>query len=40
MKQTWDLVKHNYTFDDNELLLNSVNHKDTFRKDQENSSPI
>ena len=31
MKQTWDLVKHNYTFDDNELLLNSVNHKDTFK---------
>jgi hypothetical protein len=31
MKQVWDLVKHNYTFDDKELLLNSVRHKDTFK---------
>ena len=31
MKQTWDIVKQNYTFDTNELLLNSVNHKDTFK---------
>ena len=31
MSQTWDMVKHNYTFDDDELLLNSVRHKDTFK---------
>ena len=31
MKQTWDMVKHNYTFDDTELLLNSVRHKNTFK---------
>ena len=31
MKQTWDLVKHNYTFDEIDILLNSVNHKDTFK---------
>tara|TARA_Y100000310_G_C20672215_1_gene810903 strand:+ start:1460 stop:2818 length:1359 start_codon:yes stop_codon:yes gene_type:complete len=31
MKQTWDLIKHNYTFDKNEILLNSVRHKDHFR---------
>ena len=31
MKQTWDLIKKNYTFDNNELILNSVNHKDTFK---------
>ncbi len=31
MKQTWDLVKHNYTFDESEILLNSVRHKDTFK---------
>ena len=31
MKQTWDLVKHNYTFDEDEILLNSVRHKDKFR---------
>lgn len=31
MRQVWDLVKSNYTFDDNELLLNSVRHKDTFK---------
>ena len=31
MKQTWDLIKHNYTFDKNEILLNSVNHKNTFK---------
>ena len=31
MSQTWELVKHNYTFDDDELLLNSVRHKDTFK---------
>tara|TARA_Y100000310_G_scaffold339161_1_gene431005 strand:+ start:618 stop:1970 length:1353 start_codon:yes stop_codon:yes gene_type:complete len=31
MKQTWELVKHNYTFDETELLLNSVRHKDTFK---------
>ena len=31
MKQTWDLVKHNYTFDETEILLNSVRHKDNFR---------
>jgi hypothetical protein len=31
MKQTWDFVKHNYTLDEKELLLNSVRHKDTFK---------
>ena len=31
MKQIWDLVKHNYTFDEKEILLNSVRHKDTFK---------
>jgi hypothetical protein len=31
MKQTWDFVKHNYTLDENEILLNSVRHKDNFR---------
>ena len=31
MKQTWDLVKHHYTFDETEILLNSVNHKDTYK---------
>jgi len=31
MQQTWDLVKHNYTFDEDEILLNSVRHKDKFR---------
>tara|TARA_E500000331_G_C17198736_1_gene688290 strand:- start:12 stop:1370 length:1359 start_codon:yes stop_codon:yes gene_type:complete len=31
MSQTWELVKSNYTFDETELLLNSVNHKDTFK---------
>jgi len=31
MTQTWDLVKHNYTSDKNEILLNSVRHKDNFR---------
>ena len=30
MSQTWELVKDNYTLDDTEFLLNSVNHKDTF----------
>ena len=30
MDQTWNLIKHNYVEDENELLLNSVNHKDTF----------
>ena len=31
MKQTWDFIKNNYTFNENELILNSVNHKDTFK---------
>jgi len=31
MRQIWDLVKHNYTFDENAVLLNSVRHKDTFK---------
>ena len=31
MSQTWELVKNNYTLDDTEFLLNSVNHKDTFK---------
>jgi len=31
MKQVWDLVKHNYIFDETEILLNSVNHKDTYK---------
>ena len=31
MKQTWNLIKDNYTFDENEILLNSVRHKDNFR---------
>ena len=31
MSQTWEIVKHNYTFNTDELLLNSVRHKDTFK---------
>ena len=31
MSQTWEFVKNNYTLDDTEFLLNSVNHKDTFK---------
>ena len=31
MRQTWDMVKHFYTLNDNEILLNSVRHKDNFR---------
>ena len=31
MKQTWDLIRHNYTFDKNEILLNTVRHKDIFK---------
>ena len=31
MKEIWDLVKHYYTCDEIELLLNLVNHKDTFK---------
>ena len=31
MRQIWELVKHNYTFDENAVLLNSVRHKDTFK---------
>ena len=31
MRQVWDSVKHNYTFDETEILLNSVRHKDKFR---------
>ena len=31
MSHTWEIVKHNYTFNDDELLLNSVRHKDTFK---------
>jgi len=31
MKQTWSLIEKNYTFDKNELILNSINHKDTFK---------
>ena len=31
MKQVWDLVKDNYTFDESKILLNSVRHKDTFK---------
>jgi len=31
MKQTWEIVKHHYTFDEDEILLNSVRHKDTFK---------
>ena len=31
MKQTWDFIEKNYTFDKNELILNIVNHKDTFK---------
>ena len=31
MKQTWDVIKKNYTFNENELILNNVNHKDTFK---------
>tara|TARA_R100001443_G_C3356726_1_gene178109 strand:- start:498 stop:1856 length:1359 start_codon:yes stop_codon:yes gene_type:complete len=31
MSQTWEIIKHNYTFNDDELLLNSVRHKDTFK---------
>ena len=31
MKRTWDFIKNNYTFNENELVLNSVNHKDTFK---------
>jgi len=31
MSQTWDIIKHNYTFNEDDLLLNSVRHKDTFK---------
>jgi hypothetical protein len=31
MIQTWDMIKHNYTFDKTEILLNSVNHKNTHK---------
>ncbi len=31
MNQTWDFIKHNYTLDEDEILLNSVRHKDKFR---------
>ena len=31
MKQVWNLVKDNYTFDESKILLNSVRHKDTFK---------
>mgnify|MGYP003988501745 FL=1 len=31
MKQTWDFIEKNYTLDENELILNIVNHKDTFK---------
>mgnify|MGYP001329419346 CR=1 FL=1 len=31
MAQTWDYVEKYYTFNKNELILNNVNHKDTFK---------
>ena len=31
MRQTWELTKDNYTINENEILLNSVRHKDNFR---------
>jgi hypothetical protein len=31
MRDVWNSVKHNYTLDENEILLNSVRHKDHFR---------
>ena len=31
MSNIWSGIKHNYTFDENKILLNSVNHKDTFK---------
>ena len=31
MRRTWDAIKKNYTFNTNELILNNVNHKDTFK---------
>ena len=31
MSQIWEMIKINYTFDNKEMLLNSVNHKDTFK---------
>ena len=31
MKKTWDLVKHYYTYNETDRLLNLVNHKDTFK---------
>jgi len=31
MKKTWDLVKHYYTYNKTDRLLNLVNHKDTFK---------
>ena len=31
MEQTWNLIKLNYTFDEDEILLNSVKHKDAFK---------
>ena len=32
MSQVWNGVKHNYTLDEDEVLLNSVRHKETFKK--------
>ena len=32
MSQVWNGVKHNYTLDEDEILLNSVRHKETFKK--------
>ena len=31
MKKTWNLVKHYYTYNETDRLLNLVNHKDTFK---------
>ena len=31
MAPIWDMIKGNYTFDRKEILLNSVNHKNTFK---------
>ena len=31
MKKTWDLVKHYYTYNKTDMLLNLVNHKETFK---------
>ena len=31
MKKTWDLVKHYYTYNKTDRLLNLVSHKDTFK---------